>query len=403
MKFISIGVSRWAGLLVLSALLAISQGCDKLATMGRAGLQPGINYMQPLKWRMTCYYRVQEIFPERPFVRAKKSAFNPDIPAVGPGSYEVWMVVPREGEELFNVTEVYSHPAPTEIASTPNGDAKFYYFNFTPDGNLPKDLTAAVQWEFITFERYGFFEDFVIGEYDKESELYKTYTKAEKPITTHHPEMQKQAKKCVSPDYPDDTIMTAHSCYDYILSNFRFDANLDDQVINEGRVRLQDTWRSWENKSGYQEEYANTFCAMLRSLGIPARPCTGLFHPADNRDTDGSLLLEAQSNTWAEFYVPDAGWVPVDPALGQHTGQMDMLISRMGKVRDLSLTDYYFGKHDALRIPYNKHWNLKLMPAPKTPGADPIEPWTLGFAHRFSGILEMRHGWEGEPGTFGGG
>ena len=65
---------------------------------GRRGLKPGLNYMQPIKWRMTYRYRVREIIANRPFIRERPSAYDPTVPAAGPGTYEVWMVGPRNGD-----------------------------------------------------------------------------------------------------------------------------------------------------------------------------------------------------------------------------------------------------------------------------------------------------------------
>jgi transglutaminase-like putative cysteine protease len=45
--------------------------------------------------------------------------------------------------------------------------------------------------------------------------------------------------------------------------------------------------------------------AMLRAAGIPARPVIGVYKD----DRDRSTFV-----SWAEFYLPNAGWIPFDPA-----------------------------------------------------------------------------------------
>ena len=54
-------------------------------------------------------------------------------------------------------------------------------------------------------------------------------------------------------------------------------------------------------------EYAVTFSAVARAAGIPARPVAGYLIGDDGR---------AEPHYWAEFYLQDFGWVPVDPAAG---------------------------------------------------------------------------------------
>lgn len=46
--------------------------------------------------------------------------------------------------------------------------------------------------------------------------------------------------------------------------------------------------------------------AVLRAAGIPARPVVGVDRDKVERNSSGFV-------SWAEFYLPDAGWVPFDP------------------------------------------------------------------------------------------
>jgi hypothetical protein len=81
--------------------------------------------------------------------------------------------------------------------------------------------------------------------------------------------------------------------------------------------------------------------AMLRAAGIPARPVIGIEDRPALRG--GSTLV-----SWAEFYLPEAGWVPFDP--------MEM----RGKVRTLDVRRPWpeFGTMDELneRIPLAYHF-----------------------------------------------
>lgn len=60
-------------------------------------------------------------------------------------------------------------------------------------------------------------------------------------------------------------------------------------------------------RRGAAYEYAVTFSAVARAAGVPARPVAGYLIGEDGR---------AAPHYWAEFYLQDFGWSPVDPAAG---------------------------------------------------------------------------------------
>ena len=393
-------------MLVLSAAMAlfVLQGCNSPGLSKNDGLQPGINYMQPMKWRMTYRYRVQEIFPDIAVPRNTKGAYDPSIPAVGKGTYEVWMVGPREGEEVRNVKMVYSLPEPTATEKSKNTDVTYYYYDFAPGNILPKELQATVQWEFVTFERYTFWEGMQYGAYDKESELYKKYTKDKWPITSHL-DLKEAARKCIPPSSPDDVVQTALNAYNVMLTRFNYDHQQTDDVEYGGSPGMYDSVRSWDLQLGQCDEFANVYCSLLRNAGIPARPCAGIVHDMIIDENDGNGYLMPGGHAWTEFYLPDYGWVPVDPTWGQKdpNERVPMLHSYLGSLREMNFPDYYFGKEDCMRLTMMKDWNYDLQPPPKTPGAKKEEVWFVGYVDRSSGVKDIIGGWQGiEPRPSGG-
>jgi hypothetical protein len=97
------------------------------------------------------------------------------------------------------------------------------------------------------------------------------------------------------------------------------------------------------------------YAAMLRSLGVPARPVAGVVVD-DQRRT--------WNHAWAEFYLYGLGWVPVDPVLGSGADVGDFRAPFEDRSR-------YFGNMDARHIAFSRGFVRlsPLSPEGKTMGA----------------------------------
>jgi hypothetical protein len=81
-----------------------------------------------------------------------------------------------------------------------------------------------------------------------------------------------------------------------------------------------------EDRVGYCEQFAGTFAAMARTLGIPARVAVG-FTQGEQQDDGSYLVLGRKAHAWPEVWFDDYGWVPFEPTPGRgmpgaegHTG-----------------------------------------------------------------------------------
>jgi transglutaminase-like putative cysteine protease len=59
-----------------------------------------------------------------------------------------------------------------------------------------------------------------------------------------------------------------------------------------------------EKRKGVCQDFTHLMIALLRSFGIPARYVSGYIHRANQ---------ESQSHAWCEAWLPDLGWVGLDP------------------------------------------------------------------------------------------
>ena len=71
-----------------------------------------------------------------------------------------------------------------------------------------------------------------------------------------------------------------------------------------------------ENRVGYCEQFAGTFAAMARSLGIPARVAVG-FTQGEQQDDGTYVVLGRNAHAWPEVWFDGYGWVPFEPTPGR--------------------------------------------------------------------------------------
>ena len=65
--------------------------------------------------------------------------------------------------------------------------------------------------------------------------------------------------------------------------------------------------RRLEQGGGVCQDHAHIFCAVCRTLGVPARYVSGYLTQGDGH------AAHAASHGWAEALVEDLGWVGFDP------------------------------------------------------------------------------------------
>lgn len=89
---------------------------------------------------------------------------------------------------------------------------------------------------------------------------------------------------------------TAETLYRALLRDFKYDSRkgLEPSAIN-----------TIKSKKGDCGGLSAAYVGLLRTVGIPARTVAGY--------TEG----ENQWHVWAEFYLPNVGWVPADPAYAE--------------------------------------------------------------------------------------
>ena len=71
-----------------------------------------------------------------------------------------------------------------------------------------------------------------------------------------------------------------------------------------------------DTKRGYCEQFAGTYAAMARAVGLPSRVAVG-FTPGQLGPSGRYVVRGKHAHAWPEVYLDGAGWVPFEPTPGR--------------------------------------------------------------------------------------
>ena len=69
----------------------------------------------------------------------------------------------------------------------------------------------------------------------------------------------------------------------------------------------------FETRTGFCEHFASSFTMLMRAAGIPARVVTGYQGAELNPVDDYYIVRQRDAHAWTEVWLPDQGWLRVDP------------------------------------------------------------------------------------------
>ena len=136
------------------------------------------------------------------------------------------------------------------------------------------------------------------------------------------------------------TVGQARAIYNYLVATMKYDKTIPGWGHG-------DTERACDIKAGNCTDFHSLFMSMARAKGIPARFVIGFPMSADHGTVTGY-------HCWAEFYVKEKGWIPVDP-------------SEASKSTDPARRAYLFGNLDPDRVQFTMGRDLVLTPPTSEP------------------------------------
>ena len=87
----------------------------------------------------------------------------------------------------------------------------------------------------------------------------------------------------------------------------------------------------FDEKQGFCEHFSSAFVVLMRGAGIPARVVTGYVGGYRNAFGDYWVVRQMDAHAWAEVWLPQRGWVRVDPTAAVAPERIyDTIEDRMG-------------------------------------------------------------------------
>lgn len=248
----------------------------------------------------------------------------------GTGLLKLWFPLPVEMGGVQNQVSLVSVTPDTWLKQPPSigGPLSDAYFE-VPLEELQGDLNIEVKFQFTHYQENFDVDPENVGKYDKAGSLYKQYTRSY-GNTYISDEIRETAKNVVGDE--KNPYLAAKKLYDYILEEIKYSYMPHTAAWPRGERESVYVHRLRRGDCGAQSMY---FSAMCRSLGIPART------------TGGWQLFTGNfaGHFWAEFYLPNYGWIPVDPTAADISDWTDKITEQ----ERASFKEFYFGNQDPLR------------------------------------------------------
>lgn len=281
--------------------------------------------------------------PIRFLVEGKLNIKRSELP--DSGLLKLWIPLPIQTSSQFDIRIIEIKPTSyVRLPVRTGGDLGLAYLEI-PLQNLDSDLSITVKFEFSSYQQQFIIDPGMIGDYNHQSWLYQKYTQAGDNIVIT-PEIIRTAEQITAGE--NNPYYQAKSIYQYIIDNVYYS---HVPHLRLAALEYPEAVYVHQNQFGDCGAQSIYFCALCRSLGIPART------------TGGYQLVPGLEGChfWAEFYLPNYGWIPVDVTVAESADWTD----RISETQRDVFQQYFFGNLDPYRMVIQKDVDIDLNPLPE--------------------------------------
>jgi transglutaminase-like putative cysteine protease len=233
-------------------------------------------------------------------VRREKLEYTEQVRNYGPGemtSLDIYLALPHDLPTQTLVDTLSFSPRPTDFPSDKWGQkTAHYHYDNLPAGHSVSVTMQACAVLYKT--RYFIFPDKVGSLKDIPKDTAQKYLGDDTKYWTNDPYIKETSQKITSGD--TNCYWIARKIFNYLIANMKYELiggwNVAPTVLKRG--------------TGSCSEYTFVYIALCRAAGLPARYAGAVTVRGDDASTDDVF------HRWVEIYLPNYGWIPVDPSGG---------------------------------------------------------------------------------------
>ncbi len=218
----------------------------------------------------------------------------------GPGTVkqlDAYIAIPHDLNNQELLGPVQYSPEPTDIIAD-KWNQKVAHFRFNDVGPLEFKQASMTASAKLYKNRYFVYPHRVGALSDIPKEITDLYLADDTKFSLQDPVIQKGVKAAV--DDETNPYWIARKIYNYLIENMEYELaggwNIAPTVLERG--------------NGSCSEYSFVYIAMCRAAGLPARYAGSIVIRGDDASYDDVF------HRWCEVYLPNFGWLPVDPSGG---------------------------------------------------------------------------------------
>lgn len=232
--------------------------------------------------------------------KVEKMEFTHEFRNYGPGkakTLDVYFAVPVERPNQKLKGEISYEPKPTDFITDKWGQ-KFAHFHNENIPLLKKERCSYKVKTELSEVRWFVFPDRVGGMAEIPADIKAKYLVDEDKYRINDPVIRNAVKEAVGGEQNPYWIM--RKIYKYVRDKMYYELsggwNVAPAVLTRG--------------NGSCSEYSFVFISMCRAAGLPTKYVGSVVVRGDDASTDDVF------HRWCECYLPNYGWVPIDPSGG---------------------------------------------------------------------------------------
>lgn len=252
-----------------------------------------------------------------------------------------WLPFPREGHLRQTEIKLLSTNADEYVIADNKNPQRTIYMQKAAQKDQPTIFN--IQFEVKNYNEVNFIEPDLIKPYDKNSDLYKTFTAERPPHIVFTDKIKNLSKEIVGDE--KNPYLIAKKIFTWISENIPWAGAREYSTIEN----ISDYCLT--SKHGDCGIKTLLFMTLCRYNGIPVKWQSGwMLHPG-----------EVNLHDWSEVYFEGYGWVPAD----QSFGLMDS--------KDEDVKYFYLGSTDPYHLIINDDYSSTLFPSKIFPRSETVD------------------------------